>query len=62
VYSLFKGFFKWTYIALATFSLTYLVSDIKQGTSSNLIASIVILAFTVLFPFAQLIYYKVIQT
>ena len=62
VYSSFKGFFKWTFIALATFSLTYLVNDIKQGTNNNLIASIVILAFTVVFPFIQLIYYKVIQT
>lgn len=62
VYSVFKGFFRWTYIALAYYSLTYLITDIKNGTRENLIPSIVVLAWTAVFPIIQLVFYKVVQT
>ena len=39
-----------------------LVTDLKAGTDTNLISSIVILAVVAIFPFVQLIFYKVYQT
>ena len=61
VYVFFKGFFRWTFLALFYYSLIYLVKSIKQ-TKDDLIPSIVILSVTTLFPFFQLIAYKCIQT
>jgi len=62
VYSAFKGFFRWTYVPLVYYSVTYLILDLKLGTRDNFIPSIVILAWTAVFPIIQLIYYKTIQT
>jgi hypothetical protein len=62
VYSTFKGFFRWTYIALAYYSLTHLITDLKNGTRNDFLSSIVVLAWTAVFPIIQLIFYKVIQT
>lgn len=61
VYSVFKGLFRWTYIPLVYYSLSYLVLDLNASSTTNLVASIVILAWTVLFPVVQLIGYKLTQ-
>ena len=46
---------------LVYYSVNYLILDIKNGTRDNFISSIVILAWTLVFPIIQIVYYKVIQ-
>lgn len=54
VYRLFKGLFKWVYLQLMYLSISYLIN----GTSSELIPSVVILAVLIVFPIIQVILYK----
>ena len=60
VYTFFKGFFRWTFIPLTYYSLYFLIKSV-QGTSNDLIPSIVVFSVCVIFPIIQLIVYKCIQ-
>ena len=63
VYSFLKGFFKWTYLPLSYYSQYYLIQLLYMNNTgdSDFIPSVIITAWTLLFPFAQLIAYKCLQ-
>ena len=61
MYTFFKGFSRWIYAALSYYSLYYLITTV-QGKQDSLKSSIGVLAICVIFPVAQLIGYKIIQT
>lgn len=61
VYTFFKGLTRWIYAPLSYWSVFFLIKSI-QGNSDSLISSVVILAICALFPVAQLVGYKLIQT
>jgi len=61
VYTFFKGLTRWIYAPLSYWSVYFLIQSITS-TSTSLYPSIAILAIVIIYPLAQLIGYKLIQT
>jgi len=54
-YDLIKGLFKWTYLALAYYSLNFFISDFKNSQDINLAPATIIAIWSIAFPILLLL-------